>query len=73
MLLIQLTRSREPEPAAESITEAPARVVKERPSRRSHRMEMRAAVQEAQRRQLERLRGPVGPTVLDGSGKPIVD
>jgi hypothetical protein len=73
MLLIQLTRSREPAPSGESLSQAPSVVVKERPSRRSHRMEMRMAVQEAQRRQLERLRAPAGPPLFDGTGKPIMD
>ena len=74
MLLIQLTRSREPAPAAEGIVAAAPVVVKERAARRSRRMEMRLAVEEAQRRQLERLRGgPSGPPVLDGTGQPIRD
>jgi hypothetical protein len=73
MLLIQLTRSREPAPAAEIVTAAPTHVVKERPSRRSHRVEMRAAIEESRRQRAERLRAPGGPIVRDGSGKPIVD
>jgi hypothetical protein len=73
MLLIQFTRSRDRAPVAETITEAAPRVVKERPSRRSHRMEMREVVQEAQRRQRERLRGTPGPRMLDSTGQPIRD
>lgn len=74
MLLIQLTRSRESAPAAKGITQAAPVVVKERAARRSHRMEMRLAIEEAQRRQLERLRGgPSGPPVLDRTGQPIRD
>jgi hypothetical protein len=74
MLLIQLTRSREPAPTAGVVVPAAPIVKKERAGRLSHRMEMRAAIEEAQRRQRERLRGgPSGPPVLDPSGRPIMD
>jgi hypothetical protein len=75
LLLIELTRSREPGPAGPAIGQAPPIVAQERPGRRSRRMEARLAVEEARRQRLERLRAPAsaGPALLDGTGQPFKD
>jgi hypothetical protein len=73
LLLMEFSRSRDPGPAVSGIGEAPAVVVQERPSRRSRRVEARMAIEEAQRKQRERLRGPAGPPMFDQQGKPVMD
>jgi hypothetical protein len=75
LLLIELTRSREPGPAAPFVSEAPPVVAQERPGRRSRRMEARLAIEEARRQRLERLRSPAppGPVLLDSNGQPFRD
>ena len=73
LLLIELTRSREPGPPVSTIGEGAPVVVQERPGRRSRRMEARMAIEEAQRWQRERLRAPAGPVEYDERGRPIMD
>ncbi len=73
LLVIELTRSREPGPAVSTIVEGPPVVAQERPGRRSRRMEARMAIEEARRQQRERLRAPSGRVELDERGRPIMD
>ena len=73
LLLMEFTRSRDPGPAVSGFGQAPPVVVQERPSRKSRRLEARMAIQEAQRKQRERLLGPAGPPMFDEKGKPVVD
>ena len=74
LLLIELTRSREPGPAVSTISEGPPVVAQERPGRRSRRMEARMAIEDARRLQRERLRAPsTGRVELDSQGVPIGD
>ncbi|MGH7644217.1 MAG: hypothetical protein ACREMR_01395, partial [Gemmatimonadales bacterium] len=54
LLLIELTRSREPGPPVPTLSEGPPVVAQERPGRRSRRMEARMAIEEARRLQRER-------------------
>ncbi len=74
LLVIELTRSREPGPAVSTVIEGPPVVAQERPGRRSRRMEARMAIEEAQRLQRERLSAPSsGRVELDSRGIPIRD
>jgi hypothetical protein len=73
LLVVELTRSSRTEPPAPEIALAAPTVMKETPSRRSRRMEARMAIEEARRKQRERLRAPAGPVLLDEAGRPIVD
>jgi hypothetical protein len=75
LLLIELTRSRQPSQPVPAVSERPPVVAQERPGRRSRRMQARMALEEARRQQLERLSAPAphGPALLDESGRPIVD
>jgi hypothetical protein len=75
LLLVELTRSREPGPPGPAISEGPTRVVQEKPGRRSRRMQARLAIEEAKRQRLERLRSPSfrGPALLDERGVPFRD
>ena len=74
LLVIELTRSREPGPAVSTVIEGPPVVAQETPGRRSRRMEARMAIEEARRLQRERLRAPsTGRVELDSRGVPIRD
>jgi hypothetical protein len=73
LLVIELTRSREPGPAVSTIGEGRPAVVQEKPGRRSRRMEARMAIEEARRQQRERLRAPAGPVEFDERGRAIMD
>jgi hypothetical protein len=74
LLVIELTRSRQPGPPVSTISAGPPVVAQERPGRRSRRMEARMAIEEAQRLQRERLRAPsTGRVELDDRGFPIKD
>jgi hypothetical protein len=73
LLVMELTRSRGPAPAAGPTIEGPAVVVAERPGRRSRRMEQKLAIEEARRRQRERPTVSGGRTEFDYTGQPIRD
>ena len=74
LLVIELTRSRESGPPVQTLSAGPPVVAQEPPGRRSRRMEARMAIEEARRRQSERLRAPTpGPVELDSTGRPIMD
>jgi hypothetical protein len=73
LLVMELTRSREPAPATGPTFEGSAVVVEERPARRSRRMEQKLAIEEARRRRAERPPGSGGRTEFDFSGQPIRD
>ena len=74
LLVIELTRSREPGPAVSTVSEGPPVVAQEKPGRRSRRMEARMAIEEARRLHRERLRAPsTGREELDWRGVPIRD
>ena len=73
LLVVELTRSTQTEPPAPEITAGGAAVVQETPGRRSRRMEAKMAVEEARRKQRERLRAPAGPVLLGEDGRPIMD
>ena len=73
LLLVELTRSREPGPPVPTLSTGPPVVAQERSGRRSRRMEARMAIEEARRQQRERARGPSGPVELDERGRPIMD
>ena len=72
LLLIELTRSRQPGQPVLAITEGPPVVAQERPGRRSRRMEARMAIEEARRQQQER-RVSAGPILLGPDGQPVGD
>jgi hypothetical protein len=74
LLVIELTRSREPGPAVPTLSEGSPVVAQDRPGRRSRRMEARMAIEDARRLQRERLRAPsTGRVELDPGGAPIRD
>jgi hypothetical protein len=73
LLVVELTRSREPAPAFPNISAAVPVVVQEQPGRRSRRAERLLAIQEARRRQRARPPGAGGPPELDFRGMPIRD
>jgi len=73
LLVMELTRSREPGPAFPNIGAAPPVVVEEQPARRSRRAERLLAIEESRRRQRERPPGAGGPPQLDFRGMPIRD
>ena len=73
LLVVELTRSTQTEPPAPEIATAAPSVVQETPGRRSRRMETKMAVEEARRKQRERLRAPAGPVLLGEDGRPIMD
>jgi hypothetical protein len=73
LLVMELTRSREPAPASLPISMGPAVVVEEQPARRSRRAERLLAIEESKRRQRARSPGAGGPPELDFRGMPIRD
>jgi hypothetical protein len=73
LLVMELTRSREPAPAFPNISAATPVVVEEQPARRSRRAERLLAIEEARRRQRERPPGTGGAPELDFRGMPIRD
>jgi hypothetical protein len=74
LLVIEFTRSREPEPAVSTVITRPPVVTQETPGRRSRRMEAKMAIEESRRLRRQRLSAPSpGRVELDSRGNPIKD
>ena len=74
LLVVELTRSREPAPAGSTVIVRPPVVAQETPGRRSRRMEAKMALEESRRLRRERLGAPSpGRVELDTQGNPIRD
>jgi hypothetical protein len=73
LLVIELTRTAQTEAPVQAVSEAPPTVIKERPGRRSRRMEARLALEELRRQQRERARMAAGPVLLGEDGLPFND
>jgi hypothetical protein len=74
LLVMEFVRSRTPgPPATTTIGQAAPVVAQERPGRRARRTEARLAIEEARRRQRERVHEPAGPPLVDSTGLPVMD
>jgi hypothetical protein len=70
---MELTRSGPAEAPAPTLQAMRSGVAKEKPARRSRRMEARMAIEEARRQQRERGRMPTGLVELGPDGRPFMD